>query len=542
MNIFSKHTYRTGLAILGLGIACATHGMATRGIVNLSDPGCGESVIEQSFETIDLVNAGNAMLQAGNSAKADTYYGDAAYFYLTGFFYPQYISAALQLGILDELALQGQRADALAEKLGIKPHLLDLLLRTLHKLGVVQKDALSFSLTRLGNECIANRDSILLLTSKIYDDWGMFQTNAAQEMPVSPEFARHLSELLGSDLWLLPYDSGICHNPSSVTSELGNILLGFASAQIVAFGVTSGIFDNINNDGIHSLETLGAAIKWPVSKEKLSQILEHLQSLHLIESIKGRYLLTPAGQVFLKDNKISLYHGAHVISKEFYAIWRHVAHTIQTGTPAVDQVYKKGFFDYLDAHPDRMKLFGAYMGETMRTWLLPLSLKYPFAGSIIDLGGAEGDVLASILRDNPGVTKAVNFERRGYFVGREPRPGIEQMEGDFFESVPAGFDIYLTSRVFWDWDDEKVIKLLHNIHEAMPPHAQLLVVDGIFESNDNRGNLSGAFFMPMVTTGKTRLLEEFRELYAKTGFKLLEYRRVHDSAMALTLMVLEKTV
>ena len=385
---------------------------------------------------------------------------------------------------------------------------------------------------------------ILFITSQIYDDWGQVADalNGQKVFAMSVENELRVTRFLGNTVWRLPYafDERDVMYTVCEHSIVGNIALGFINSQIVALGVTSGIFAAIDC-GEDTVDRLSRVIHWCASREKLVKVLEHLQSLQLINSRDGYYILNPVGRILLQDNRISLYHGANIISKEFYATWRHCLHTLKTGACALNCVYQKGFFDYLDLHPERRTFFSEYMGETMRTWLLPLSHKYPFAGRIIDLGGADESVLASIIRDNPSVMQAVNFERRGYFNTRDRRNGIDQLEGDFFEHVPDGYDLYLVSRVFWDWDNGKVITLLKNIHQSMSDDARLLIVDGILEECYSKGSLGGAMFSPIVTDGgRVRPLAEYKELYAATGFELISCCRVHDSAMALSLMELKK--
>jgi hypothetical protein len=49
----------------------------------------------------------------------------------------------------------------------------------------------------------------------------------------------------------------------------------------------------------------------------------------------------------------------------------------------------------------------------------------------------------------------------------------------FFESVPAGGDAYLLSRVIHDWDDDRALRILDNCRRAIEPRGRLLIVDGV---------------------------------------------------------------
>ena len=45
--------------------------------------------------------------------------------------------------------------------------------------------------------------------------------------------------------------------------------------------------------------------------------------------------------------------------------------------------------------------------------------------------------------------------------------------GDFFQSVPAGGDLYLLKFILHDWDDEHAIKILSNVRRGIDPKGRL---------------------------------------------------------------------
>jgi len=88
--------------------------------------------------------------------------------------------------------------------------------------------------------------------------------------------------------------------------------------------------------------------------------------------------------------------------------------------------------------------------------------------TLVDVGGADGTVLASILTAHPDLSGVV-FDLP-HVVAHAPKKlaqsgiaaRVECVGGDFFESVPAG-DGYLLSTVLHDWVDEPASKILRNI-------------------------------------------------------------------------------
>ena len=81
-----------------------------------------------------------------------------------------------------------------------------------------------------------------------------------------------------------------------------------------------------------------------------------------------------------------------------------------------------------------------------------------FAGrfSIVDVGGGHGVLLETVLCANPGM-RGVLFDRPQAIAGA--RAFVEQaglahrcelVSGDFFESLPAGADVYLLKNIIHD--------------------------------------------------------------------------------------------
>jgi len=78
--------------------------------------------------------------------------------------------------------------------------------------------------------------------------------------------------------------------------------------------------------------------------------------------------------------------------------------------------------------------------------------------------------MSGVLFDLPS---AVGMETRGDV------PRTEFVAGSFFESVPAGADVYLLKKVIHDWTDEKATLILRNCRDAMAPHGRVLLAETI---------------------------------------------------------------
>src|SRR5256885_14531315 len=75
--------------------------------------------------------------------------------------------------------------------------------------------------------------------------------------------------------------------------------------------------------------------------------------------------------------------------------------------------------------------------------------------------------------------------------------------------------------VIHDWDDKKAGKILLNCRRAVPANGALLLVEwGLSEANlPSTGKLLD-LVMLVLTGGKERTIEEYRELLSFAGFRL----------------------
>jgi hypothetical protein len=149
-------------------------------------------------------------------------------------------------------------------------------------------------------------------------------------------------------------------------------------------------------------------------------------------------------------------------------------------------------------------------------------------GSVMDVGGGNGILLAAILRAHQGLRGVLadlphvleRSKQRGFLSGElEARSTMQPC--DFFCEVPAGCRAYILKHVIHDWDDELALSILTNCRRAVPPDGALLLVEWILsEGNDpSEGKLTDVVML-IMTGGKERTIEEFRQLLANAGFRL----------------------
>ncbi|HMD24262.1 MAG TPA: methyltransferase [Streptosporangiaceae bacterium] len=217
-----------------------------------------------------------------------------------------------------------------------------------------------------------------------------------------------------------------------------------------------------------------------------------------------------------------------------YAPFAELLHTIRTGQPAAEQLYGQPFFSWLSHHPEQASRFTGAMANLTGGFKTAAIASLPLDGirTIVDVGGADGTVLATILAAHPHM-RGVLFDLP-HIITSAPKTlashGINDrgdcVGGDFFESVPAGGDAYLVSLVLHDWPDQQAQRILANIAVAAGSGARLLVLDFVVPPGDtpHLSKMSDLNMLAMMG-GKERAETEWRELLKGAGFTGIEIRQ-----------------
>jgi C-methyltransferase len=117
--------------------------------------------------------------------------------------------------------------------------------------------------------------------------------------------------------------------------------------------------------------------------------------------------------------------------------------------------------------------------------------------------------------------QGVLFDQPEVIALAPPRPRMQRVGGSFFESVPAGGDLYTLKLIIHDWEEAKAITILQNVRKAMKPTARLMLLEAVLKDGSEPDFAKWMDInMLVIPGGQERTLEEYRELLSKTGFWL----------------------
>jgi O-methyltransferase domain/Dimerisation domain len=249
----------------------------------------------------------------------------------------------------------------------------------------------------------------------------------------------------------------------------------------------------------------------------------------LAEEADGKFSQTPMSKVLCSNAKPGLRNFATMYGREWHLRgWSELEYCVRTGKQAMEKIYGAHIFQFLKQHPEEGQHFHSAMTELSMIGGPAVVEAYNFEGigSIVDVGGGHGFLLATILEKNPQM-RGTLYEMAHVAEGAKEGPLKRVMErctlasGDMFASVPGGADAYIMKHIIHDWPDEKCVQLLKACRKGVNAGGRLLVVDHVIQPGNNFE--PGKFLdlqMLVFPSGCERTEKQFRELFAAAGWKV----------------------
>jgi hypothetical protein len=322
-------------------------------------------------------------------------------------------------------------------------------------------------------------------------------------------------------------------NPGAIaTSNLWALARGYMPARVVHVAAQLGVADLLA-DGAKTADALAQETNTAVVP--LRRLLRALASLGLVEELEyGRFALTEAGNPLRSSVPGSMRNVALMFGGDrAWRSWGELLHSVTTGESGTRRVYGVGSFEYLAANPAQAAIFNAAMAESTTgiTELLVSTYDFSQFRNIVDVGGGNGTLMASILAANAGSRGTVFDLPSG--IAQAPQKladaGVsarcEIVAGDFFHSVPEAADAYILKYVIHDWDDEQSVAILNNCRRAMHGASKILLVERVMperiEATPIHQRIAMADMnMLAMPGGQERTEQEYRNLFAAAGLSL----------------------
>ncbi len=308
--------------------------------------------------------------------------------------------------------------------------------------------------------------------------------------------------------------------------RLFQMITGFALSQSIYVAAELGIADLLE-DGPKSGDELARAAG--ADRDALARLLRFLAGQDIFtERADGRFELTPLAECLRANAPGSLRTRALFWGQEsVWRPWGELLYSVKTGLPAFNHIYGVGPFDYLAENPQAAAIFHETLRVQAQWESAAVVAAYDFSATsaIVDIGCGDGGFVAAVLRAHPRA-RGILFDEphviekaRARIAAEKIADRCELVAGNFFESAPAGGDVYALKHIVHDWDDDRAIAILKNCRERMPRGGRILLIETVVRPG-NEPDIAKFLDVYMLVRhpGRERTESEYRALLTAAGF------------------------
>lgn len=298
--------------------------------------------------------------------------------------------------------------------------------------------------------------------------------------------------------------------------------MSFQRAKLVLAGLELGLFDLLAEG---PADETGIRERLGLHPRGTGDFLAALVETGVLEREGHRYRNGAAAQQLLVRGGPSYMGGfLHVADQIMYPAWGKLATALRTGEPQAATYSGGDMFGQL-YHDDGKRSAFVGMAEDASRPLIPALLRafdWASCGSVLELGGCRGNVLASLVEAWPHLTATVldlpalrpDFDAHMKALGSTGKVGFHA--ADFFTDPLPDAEVVMIGHCLVDWTDEQRRALIANVFPAVRPGGAFLVWD------------------PMIVPGADSYL---RNLTRSLNLQLMTPHGVNYRADALTGML-----
>lgn len=281
-------------------------------------------------------------------------------------------------------------------------------------------------------------------------------------------------------------------------------------------------------DGPRASEQLANATN--ANEDRLYRVLRAATVFGLLTELDQRkFALTPVSELLISDRPNSMFPMALWITEPtHFRAFGELLHTTMTGEAGMKRLTGMEAWEYFDRNQEVAAIFNSAMTCLTEVVTPELLAAYDFssAGTVVDVAGGHGRLLAAVLEKHPQLN-GVLFDLPAVCTGAEqPLAKFGErakiVSGDFFKSVPEG-DTIMMKQIIHDWHDEPARNILRNCRRALENSkiGTLLLFEQVVSDNPKESFAKVLDLEMMIfPDGRERRAEEFRTLLASAGFEM----------------------
>lgn len=308
--------------------------------------------------------------------------------------------------------------------------------------------------------------------------------------------------------------------------SLSELVEGFWITQLIGTAVALGIADQLAG-GAKSCDQIAHASE--SDPACMLRLLRGLQTIGVCRASAGmRFELTERGQALRRGIPGSITGRALFTSGIMWDLYGQLRTVVKTGRSL--PAGRDGFRRLAD-DPGLTGMHEAMIESSLRV-IDDLARVHDFGrySRVLDVGGGYGGALIGLLQRYPGMHGNVfdlpylAKDSSAYLSRAGVADRARFIAGDFFESVPAGYDCYLLKFIVHDWDDSDAVQILQRCSAAAGDRGQVILLERILperlEENAAHQAIMETDLAMMTTGGKERTEAEYRKLLASAGLRV----------------------
>jgi hypothetical protein len=317
--------------------------------------------------------------------------------------------------------------------------------------------------------------------------------------------------------------------PTAGATRLLELIHGGWTSQAVCAAVELGLADALREGGLTALQL---AQRVQGDADAVWRLLRALASLGIVsEGDGGVFALTALGQGLRCDAPDSLHAQALWFGRHAWPLWGQLTDSVRTGLSGRRSGPQHGGYGHLQTDPAAAAVFNLAMVQLTRQVAAAVASACDFSGvrHFVDVGGGYGELLVACLHANPAATGTLLEMAHALPGARQhlARAGLAEraqvQEGDFFEALPAGADVYLLKAVMHNWGDAQCRLILARLRQAMSAGARLVVVERVLPDRvealpAHQAVLRSDLNMLVGLGGRERTQSQFMALLDAAGF------------------------
>ncbi|MEV6790797.1 methyltransferase [Streptomyces sp. NPDC051320] len=273
--------------------------------------------------------------------------------------------------------------------------------------------------------------------------------------------------------------------------RLRELAFGAAAAAAVRAAARLGVADALTGSSA-TVDDLAAAVR--TEPAPLRRLLRALSCYGVFaENADGAFVHTDMSRLLRDDDPQSLRYIALWCTEPWtWDVWPRLDEAVRSGSSVFREVFGKEFFDHLhEDAAESAQVFNRAMTTSSMQSALDVAALLDLTGvaTVVDIGGGQGHVLASLLEkhpevhgtllDLPGVVARADSRLRD---GGSLSDRIRIVAGDCRQDIPVDADLYIVKNIL-EWDDESTRKTLRNVIAVARPGARVVIIENLVDDS-----------------------------------------------------------